>query len=134
MKYLLGAALAGLYFIIATLLFGHVSPVMIFLGLPCPACGLTRAGMLLLTGRFADSFRMHPLFVPTFAFIVWAAVEKVFRPHRLKRLQNPALVLLVSAFGVYIFRMVHMFPHYPPMVVNRDAILMNIIFLIWERI
>ena len=32
-------------------------------GHPCPACGVTRAGFLLLHGKYPEAFAMHPLFI-----------------------------------------------------------------------
>ena len=37
-------------------------PFYNFAGVPCPACGITRACKLFLTGRIKDAFIMHPLF------------------------------------------------------------------------
>jgi hypothetical protein len=36
-------------------------PTALFLGLPCPGCGLTRATMALLHGDFGAALRFHPL-------------------------------------------------------------------------
>jgi len=134
MKYLWGFLAAGAYFFIANWRFGLVCPMVILFGIPCPGCGLTRAGVLFLTGNFAESFRMHPLLVPTVAFIMWAIVEKFFGSQNFKKMQNPVIVLSVSAFVLYIFRMIRMFPYYPPMVMNSESVLHNIIFLLRERI
>lgn len=54
------------YMALAQCFFGTVCPGRILVGQPCPACGLTRAGILLLSGRFADAWRMNP------AIYVWA--------------------------------------------------------------
>ena len=40
------------YCILTQLIFHTVCPFAIFFGFPCPACGLTRAGLLLLSGHF----------------------------------------------------------------------------------
>ena len=40
-------------------------PVALFLHMPCPGCGMTRAIELLLHGDVAASLAMHPLAVPT---------------------------------------------------------------------
>lgn len=52
--------LIGCYMALTQYFFGTVCPGRILTGYPCPACGLTRAGILLLTGRFADAWRMNP--------------------------------------------------------------------------
>ena len=127
MKYVWVVGGVALYFILTNLIFGTVCPTMFLFGVPCPACGMTRAGVAFLTGRFAESFRMHPLFVPSAIFIVWAAALKLFRPSELKRLQNPAIALIAVGFVLYIFRMAILFPYHPPMTMNSDSVLHNII-------
>ena len=46
--------------------------VKIATGLPCPACGMTRASLRLLRGDLAGSLAMHPLALPS-ALAVGAA-------------------------------------------------------------
>ena len=122
-----------LYYLLATSIFGYVSPTMIFFGLPCPACGMTRAGLLFLTFNFAESFRMHPLFVPAAVFIIWYIICSIFWPGKHRRVQIPAAALFISLIAVYIYRMVYMFPYYPPMIINENSILHNIISLITQN-
>ncbi len=38
---------------------GWPCPVKLALGIPCPGCGLTRACVALMRGRFAESFSLH---------------------------------------------------------------------------
>ena len=48
-----------------------VCPTALFLGIPCPGCGLTRATLALLRGDVAGALRLHPLvfvLAPLFAF------------------------------------------------------------------
>ena len=63
----------GVYFAINRLL-GlsiHRCPFHGLTGLPCPGCGLTRAGARLLEGDWAAMWRLHP-FAPYFA--LWAVL------------------------------------------------------------
>lgn len=46
--------------------FHTVCPWLILTGMSCPACGLTRAGILLLSGRFVNAWRMNP------SIYIWA--------------------------------------------------------------
>lgn len=121
------AGLVALYFILANIIFGHVSPTMILFGLPCPGCGLTRSGLLFLTGNFLESFLMHPLLVPIMAFIACAAVYKLYLPHKFNHIKNLAIALTITMIVVYIFRMVLLFPDYPPLVVNHRSIFHRLI-------
>lgn len=59
------------YIALTQLLFHSVCPFAILFGFPCPACGLTRAGLLLLRGDLAGAFRMHPAIFPWAAFLLY---------------------------------------------------------------
>lgn len=48
------------YWLVTHLLFDRFCPMQILLGLPCPGCGMTRAFMLVLTGRFAAAWSLQP--------------------------------------------------------------------------
>ena len=119
-----------LYYVVTNHLFGYISPSMIILGLPCPGCGLTRAGVLFFTGQFQQSFVMHPLFVPVLIFVICLVVCELIWPNKLKYMQIPAVLLICTSLIVYVLRMVFLFPDYPPMVVNENAILFDIINII----
>lgn len=103
---------------------------MILIGLPCPACGLTRAGLLFFGGRFAESFRMHPLFVPTFVLMLVVGMYALFWPGKLKHMKIPVILFIIISVVIYIYRMVYMFPEHPPMLVNENSILHSIIYLL----
>jgi len=133
-KTIIGVVAFCVYYFAANAIFGTISPSMIFLGLPCPACGLTRAGILFATGNFAQSFQMHPLFVPVIVFVSIAVLVKIFKPEKMKALQIPAIFLLFILLAVYAYRMVTMFPHYQPMVINSNSMLFNIINFLRESI
>ena len=125
--HLLGATILLAYFIVANAIFGYASPSMIFIGLPCPACGLTRSGVLFFSGRFAESVRMHPLFIPLLGLAVWAVLCKIFWPDRIRHVKTVAVLLLIASIVVFIIRMVNLFPHTPPLTINSDSILHNIL-------
>ena len=131
-QYLLGAVAFTLYYIVTNFFFGYICPSMIFVGLPCPACGLTRAGLLFFSFNFSESFEMHPLFVPVLVFLVWLIICKIYWPNRLWLILTPAILLFFCFIAVYIYRMALIFPNYPPLMINRDSILHNIITLLEE--
>ena len=58
-------ALGGFGLVLGTGLGSSAGPVLcpfrLCTGQACPACGLTRASVQLLSGQFAASWRMHPL-------------------------------------------------------------------------
>lgn len=132
-QYLLAGVVAAVYFVVAQLAFGTVCPLLYTVGLPCPGCGLTRAGLLLGSGRFIESLRMHPLLLPTVVYVAVAAYVKLRRPDKFSRLNLPGILLLVAIVGLYVFRMIRLFPHTPPMEPNEDAILRTLFNLIWRN-
>ena len=129
-KYFAFAAAFILYFILANYFFGYISPTMILFGVPCPACGMTRAGFLFLSGNFTESFRMHPLFMPTMVFLMGFILFKFFWTDKIKYMRNLSIALIICFLVLYAFRMVFMFPNHPPMLVNYDSIFHNLINLL----
>ena len=122
--------LFGIYSVTATLLLGHACPINLIFGVPCPGCGLTRAVLLFLRGDFAGAFAMHPLFVvlPLAAALCFAA----FLCPRFERSRVfiALCALIVAAFiGVYIYRMVTLFPAQEPLAYNRRSLLFILIDL-----
>lgn len=49
------------YAVPAQLVFHTICPFAILTGFPCPGCGLTRAGFLLLRGEFSAALELHPM-------------------------------------------------------------------------
>lgn len=130
--HLLGVAVLVVYIILANTFFGYTAPTMILVGLPCPACGLTRSGLLFFSGNFIESFRMHPLFIPTLLFAVCAVICRLFKPEKFEHIKTLAIVLLISFFIVYFIRMALLFPYNPPMTINSDSIFHNLLYSIRE--
>ena len=92
-------------------------------GIPCPGCGSTRAYLAAAGLRFGEAFKMHPLWpvtAPLLAVSVWKE-GNLFR----SRKANTLFYALMAALyiGVYIARMVTLFPDTPPMVFNENALL-----------
>jgi len=121
------------YLVTTHLLFGTVCPFYFIVGLPCPGCGLTRAGLLLLSGSPVESLRMHPLLLPVVIYLAVLAVVKLRSPQHMPRLHLPGYILLAALAGVYIWRMLTLFPHTEPMTLNENAFLQNILSFIKER-
>ena len=121
--YLLLAAVGGIAFGLS--LFAGVSICIIYhvTGLPCPACGMTRAFISLMRLELRQAFAWHPLFflVP---FIPLLALERMpyggSIPPRLR--DGIAWALLGLFILVWVVRMVLFFPHTPPMEYNQSSL------------
>ena len=127
-KPLVGVGIFIIYYFAANAVFGFVCPSMILVGLPCPACGLTRAGVLFFTGNFGASFEMHPMLLPALAWGGIAVVCKLRWPHKYEHVNTLAIVLLVCILVVFVVRMIFLFPHTPPLDINENSVLHRIIY------
>ena len=97
-------------------LFTDVSLCIIYhvAGIPCFSCGMGRAFRNLPDIRLA--FAYHPLFF-TVPFIPLLTVVNA-------KIRNIASVVLIILFiGVWILRMILLFPHTPPMEYNYNSLL-----------
>ena len=82
-------------------------PIYRIFGIPCAACGITRAYRLFFTGHFKDAFLMHPLFLLPLVFLF-------------KRFRRKWIVFSVMGIflAVYIIRCLLLFPEVPPFNYN----------------
>lgn len=107
------------YCILMTIFVGSACPFELITGLPCPACGMTRANLLALQFKFSEAFAMHPLF---FVSYIAAAALVVFTLKPKLALSKPitiaALTLSAAFIAVYIYRIIVFFPHTEPMAYN----------------
>ena len=56
---------------------GPICPFKLLTGLPCPTCGSTRMVMALVTGHFADAWRLNPLVMSLVVLAaLWLAVRR----------------------------------------------------------
>ena len=101
-------------------LFLRITPCAVYhvLGIPCPACGLTRAFVQLAQGDVAGAFWYHPLFWLVL-LLPWVAHKKM--PPRGQHFLW--IFLLVVFTGTWVVRMVFYFPGNAPMHFNEVSLL-----------
>ncbi|MBR4758816.1 MAG: DUF2752 domain-containing protein [Lachnospiraceae bacterium] len=111
----IGVVAVVIYIFLFQLLFHTCCPMQLILGLPCPGCGLTRAGLLLLGGHPIEAFFMHPFLYAWIALLLIWAVGRYLLQKKIKVL--PVLLGLVIAGMVafYIYRMHMYYPDTEPM-------------------
>ncbi|MCL2592268.1 MAG: DUF2752 domain-containing protein [Defluviitaleaceae bacterium] len=114
------------YYFLSNHFFGFFCPLMAFIGVPCPFCGMTRAGILMLTFNFRESFAMHPLLVPTVILILTYFLFKVKYPKKIKKLYTPTIILIISSFLLLAYRIYTNFGQ-EPIVFNNNSLLMRIL-------
>ena len=108
-------------FIIAYFVFGSqflpgICPLVWITGFPCPACGLTRAGIRLLHLDFKGAWKMHP-FIYAFAagVVIFAWKRYICKKPIGKWFKTGCVVCVVLMVIYYVWRMYRYFPDQPPM-------------------
>ena len=72
----------------------------------CPGCGFQRASLLLIKGRFADSFLMYPALIPMLLFFLFLLADRKFRFPFTKKIIVPAVfTLFMIIFVSYIIKL-----------------------------
>ncbi len=131
-KYWLGALLCLGAMIILDFFFGSVCFSTLFFGIPCPACGMTRAAKLMVTGHFRESFQMHPLlFLVAIGIIGYPIIKKILKNYILI-IKLYVIICIVIFIGVYIYRMRMYYPGIEPMVYYKDNYLHRIMRLLYD--
>jgi hypothetical protein len=124
--YLFLAVIGGMALSLS-LFFGIGFPCVVYhsVGVPCPACGLTRAFICLAQLDIRQAFAYHPLFllVPFLPLITFFRIEE--------KLQNTLWVAVIVLFvSVWVVRMALLFPDTPPMVFNGQSLLGRVMLLL----
>ena len=95
-------------------------------GIPCPACGMTRAHISLFHGDIENAFWYHPLFWIPALICVLSLFDKLSE----RMIYILALLVLV----VWIIRMIFLFPNQiEPMVFDERGIVPVIFEWLWSR-
>ena len=123
---LLGMAV---YFTVTQLAFGQTCLSKVIFGLPCPGCGLTRAGFSFFTGHFSESFHMNPMFPVFFLFAAAAVALHFAAPKHMGKLKIAAVPIIAATIAVFILRMILYFPGGEPMNVFHGSIFHRILDL-----
>ena len=126
-KYCLSILLLAICFLALKKLTGSICFSVIMFGIPCPACGLTRASILLLSGHIQDSLEMHPLLILIIiGLLLYPLLKRVTA--RYKFFINVYIIITISIFiCFYIYRMYIYFPHKEPMIYYKENIIARII-------
>ena len=123
----IGLTAVAVCLILFSLIFHNVCPLRIILGLPCPGCGLTRAGFLVLTVHFFKAWQMHPFIYTWIAFALYIGYNRYVRGKSGKYDMQLMLVLIFAMLVFYIYRMVVYFPRVEPMTMDQNAIIYQIL-------
>ena len=122
-EYGMAAVALLIYTVVVNLVFRAFCPLVIFTGFPCPGCGITRASVCFLAGRWGQAWRLNPVVFPVMAAAVYFAVNRYLlgkRARGFKWMIGAILVLLLVVYGI---RMYLYFPEQVPYIYTHDNIL-----------
>ncbi|WP_073103488.1 DUF2752 domain-containing protein [Hespellia stercorisuis] len=110
-------AIAGIvaYMIFMKGIFQNICPMVIVTGFPCPACGLTRAGVAMLTGHFDLAWKLNPFIYGVLLLLILGAANRYILHRSWKLYKGILIVFLTGMIAYYIYRMMFYFPGDPPM-------------------
>lgn len=94
-----------IYCLTTQLIFGTVCPFAILSGFACPACGMTRAALLFLTGRPLQSFSLHPMALFWLSLILYLGYFRYFQGRRAPFVWPLAVTVCLVTFACYLYRM-----------------------------
>ncbi|MCM1387984.1 MAG: DUF2752 domain-containing protein [Bacillus sp. (in: Bacteria)] len=117
----------ALYAIFSHLIFRAFCPMVIMTGFPCPGCGMTRALFYLITGRFAESVRMHPAGIWVVILFLYFCWNRYIMGRKAKGMQLLIAATCVMLVVCYIWRMALYFPGRTPYVYRERNILAKIL-------
>lgn len=119
-------AVIGAYFLITRYLFSSSCPMVQMTGLPCPACGLTRAGIALLKGNFKAALEINLMIFPIVILFFVFLFNRYVRKHSSRFLLKYVIGMIVLLIAYYIYRMLRYFPGEPPISYYRNNLLQNL--------
>jgi hypothetical protein len=87
-----------IYWIIMQTIFGTVCPLKAFIGITCPACGLTHATIYLLTLNFKQAFNSNPTVLLWLITLIFFTFDRYI--HKLKFKIFPYLFIIVGIITI----------------------------------
>jgi hypothetical protein len=113
-------ALIAAYVAIVGGIFDEICPSKVFLGVPCPGCGLTRAGLSLFRLDFSRAWSFNPMIysLPVL-LILWAFSKKM--PKIIKMRDYTLIAVLVLSIIVFLARLCYSFGK-EPLTLNESAV------------
>ncbi|MBE5942716.1 MAG: DUF2752 domain-containing protein [Lachnospiraceae bacterium] len=111
------------YIFISNILFGTVCTLVIVTGIPCPACGLTRAGFSLLTLRFADAWNYNCIIFLIVPLLIYWFVCRYLFCCKCRGFKALLVILFICMIVLYVYRMTHYYPNHEPMIYHERNLL-----------
>lgn len=108
-------AFAGI-FLLFFVFFGEVCPSQILFGFPCPGCGLTRAGILVLQIKPEEAWQMHPFIYAWILLALYICYKRYIKGTVVKGLIPLVIGITIAMLAFYIYRLCRYYPEVEPMI------------------
>ena len=118
-----------LYAVITNLIFHAFCPLIIFCGIPCPGCGVSRATVYFLTGRWHQAWMMNPMIFPIAVAAVYFGWNRYLIGRKAAGIKAVIIALTVLLVVVYGVRMYLYYPNRIPYVYTEDNMLEHMLSL-----
>lgn len=112
-----------IYTIAVNLVFHAFCPVVIVSGFPCPGCGVTRATVCFLTGRWQQAWQLNPVVFAIAPMAAWFCINRYLIGRKTAGIKWMIAAVFVLLIGVYAVRMYMYFPDRTPYVYTEDNML-----------
>lgn len=116
-----------LWNIIVRTIFHAFCPFLIIFGIPCAGCGMTRAMWFILTGQVERGIRLNPSAPVWLFFLGYIFVMRYVFGKKIKGIYILLGIAVVISMGIYIYRMVTLFPGNPPLVFYYNCIMERVL-------
>lgn len=121
----------AVYIILMLHFFGTPCPMVLITGIPCPACGLSRAGFCLMRLEFSRAFRFNPFIYPIGGLVLLSGFYRYVLGKVCKYIKTLLIILAVAMIGFYIYRMIVFFPNTSPMIYESNNLIHNTLIKIF---
>lgn len=118
-----------LYGVITNLIFHAFCPLIIFCGIPCPGCGVSRAAVYFLTGRWQQAWLMNPMIFPIAIAAAYFGWNRYLLGRKAAGIKVIIIALVVLLLVVYVVRMYLYYPDRIPYVYTEDNMLERMLSL-----
>lgn len=112
-----------IYMIFVNVVFHAFCPLVIVSGFPCPGCGVTRAAVCLLTGRWRQAWQLNPVIFPIALTAVYFGWNRYLLGRKAMALRGMIVAVFALLLCVYCVRMYLWFPDRAPYVYAEDNVL-----------